>query len=216
MSSNSDEDDLENYRDKVDAVTKLMHRKPHNMIEEIEKLGYEWCVDDADDADEIAEEKAARPANEKEKRLMAFLEGRAEPDDEITALWRQETQKADASVTLWRWCFRAGSAQLKKLILFGLDAHPCDQILLMQLAFFHEFAPLHQEILARYARACDQEAGPKNFSALAQDFDEVADSFDYDALEALRERYAGNPSKSAMITALLDERAKHENEIVSF
>ena len=102
------------------------------------------------------------------------------------------------------------------LILFGLDTHPCDQILLMQLAFLHEFVPMHREILARYLRACDEETDLQKFAVLAQDFDEAADSFDYDSLKALRERYAGNPSKSAIVIALLDARAKVENEIVSF
>ena len=186
------------------------------MIEEVEKLGFEYCVDDGDDADEIAEEKTARPENENEKRLVSFLENRAEPDNKITALWCQETQKDDASVALWRRYFRAGSAQLRMLILFGLDTHPCDQILLMQLAFLHEFVPMHREILARYLRACDEETDLQKFAVLAQDFDEAADSFDYDSLKALRERYAGNPSKSAIVIALLDARAKVENEIVSF
>ena len=73
------------------------------------------------------------------------------------------------------------AAQLRKLILLGLDTHPCDQILLMQLAFLHEFDPMHREILARYTRACDEEADSKNFSLLAQGFDEAADPFDYGA-----------------------------------
>ena len=195
MNRNKDEDDLEDYREKVEAVTRL-YRRPHNMIEGIEKLGFEYDADDSDDVDEIAEEKAARPANETEKRLITFLENRAEPNNDITALWRQETCRDDTSVALWRRYFLAGSAQLKKLILFGLDTHPCDQILLMQLAFLHEFVPMHREILARYARACDEETDLKKFAALMQDFDEVADSFDYDALKALRERYADNPSKN--------------------
>jgi hypothetical protein len=216
MSKGKDEDDLENYQDKVDTVTKLMRRKPHNMIEEIEKLGFEWCADEDEDADEILEERLVQPVSEIEKRLVSFLEGRTEPDDEITALWCQETQKDDTSVALWRRYFRAGNVQLKKLILFGLDAHFCDQVLLMQLAFLHEFVPLHQEILARYTRACDEETDSASFALLAQDFDEAADSFDYDALEALRERYADSPSKRAAIAELLKERAKRENEAVAF
>jgi hypothetical protein len=215
MSNNTDKDGLEEYRGKMEAVTKLYRRRSHNMIEEVEKLGFKYDVDDGDDADEIAEENAARPASENEERLIAFLESRAEPNDEITTLWRQETLKDDTSIVLWRRYFRAGSAQLKKLILFGLDVYPCDQILLMQLAFLHEFIPMHREILVRYAHACDEEADLKKFASLAQDFDEAADSFDYDALKALRERYAGNPSKISLITALLEERAKHENEVVS-
>ena len=107
------------------------------MTEEIEQRGFEWYVDDADDADEIAEEEAARPENEEEKRLVSFLENCAEPDEKVIALWRRETQKDNVSVVLWRRYFHAGSAQLRKLILLGLDTHPCDQILLMQLAFLH-------------------------------------------------------------------------------
>ena len=216
MNSNEGDDDLEEHQEKIEAITRLYRRKPHNMIEEVEKLGFEYCVDDGDDADEIAEEKTARPENENEKRLVSFLENRAEPDDKITALWCQETLKDDTSVTLWRRYFRAGSVQLKKLILFGLATHPCDQILLMQLAFLHEFVPMHRELLARYVRACDEETDLKKFAVLAQDFDEAADSFDYDALKALRERYAGNPSKISLITALLEERVKHKDEVVSF
>jgi hypothetical protein len=216
MNSNNDEDGLEEYREKAEAVTRLYRRKPHNMIEEIEKLGFEYCVDDGDDADEIAEEKAAQPADENEKRLVSFLESHAEPDDEITTIWRQETQKDDTSIALWRRYFRVGSAQLKKLILFGLDTHPCDQILLIQLAFLQEFVPMHREILSRYTRACDEETDIKNFAVMVQDFDEAANSFGYDALKALLDRYADNPSNRAKITALLEERAKRENEIVSF
>jgi hypothetical protein len=68
----------------------------------------------------------------------------------------------------------------------------------------------------RYRRACDYETDLKNFSILARDFDEAADSFDYDAFEALRERYTDNPLKSAVIVELLKERAKRENEVISF
>ena len=75
---------------------------------------------------------------------------------------------------------------------------------------------MHREILVRYTRACDYETDLKNFSILAQDFDEAADSFDYDAFEALRERYTDNPLKSAVIVELLKERAKRENEVISF
>jgi hypothetical protein len=216
MSSNNDEDDLEEYREIVDAVAKLLRRRPSDMTDKIEKLGFEWCVDENENADEIAEEKVAWPANENEKRLVSFLESRAEPDDGIVALWRQETQKDDASVALWRRYFRAGSAQLKKLILFGLDTYPCDQILLMQFGFLHEFIPMHREILARYTRACDQETDLKKFAVLAQDFDEATESLDYDALEALRERYAADPSKRVVIAELMKERAKPENEVISF
>ena len=216
MSANSDEDNPGGSCDRVDAITQLFRRRPHNMIEEIEKLGFEWHADEQEDADEIAEERSARPTNANEKQLVLFLENRGKPDSKILALWHQETQKDDASVALWRGYFRSGNAQLKRLVLFGLDAHPCDQRLLIQLAFLHEFLPMHQEILTRYTRACDEEAEPKSFAMLAQDFDVAADAFGYDALEALRERYLNAPAKNEVITELLRRRAMLENEVVPF
>ena len=86
----------------------------------------------------------------------------------------------------------------------------------MQLACLHEFVPMHRDILARYMRACDEETDLKKFAVLAYDFDKAGGSFDYDAIKALRERYAGNPSKSAIVIVLLDDREKVENEILSF
>jgi len=75
---------------------------------------------------------------------------------------------------------------------------------------------MYREILVRYTRACDYETDLKNFSILTQDFDEAADSFDYDAFEALQERYTDNPLKSAVIVELLKERAKRENGVIAF
>ena len=86
----------------------------------------------------------------------------------------------------------------------------------MQLAFLHEFLPMHREILARYTRTCDEETATESFVMLAQDFDEAADTFGYDALEALRERYGNNPLKSAEITKFLRQRAMRENEVLRF
>jgi hypothetical protein len=51
---------------------------------------------------------------------------------------------------------------------------------------------------------------------LAQEFDAAADTFGYDALEALRNRYVNTPAKSAVITELLRQRAMLENEVVPF
>jgi hypothetical protein len=86
----------------------------------------------------------------------------------------------------------------------------------MQLASLHEFVPLHQEILVRYMRACDEENDLKKLAILAQDFDEASDSFGYDALQALSDRYMENSVKKQVIEDLLAERKTHENEIVTF
>jgi hypothetical protein len=216
MSADNGEDDQEYYRVRAGAVARLFRRRPHNMTEELERLGFEWHSDEHEEAEEVAEEKAASPVSENERRLVSFLESREEPGREILDLWRLETQKPDASSALWRHYFRSGNAQLRWLILSGLDADPCSQDLLMQLAFLHEFVSIPREILARYTRACDEETAPEDFVLLAQDFDVAAGSFGYDALEALRERYAGDPAKSAAVAELLKQRAVQEQEIIPF
>jgi len=48
-------------QEKADAVSHLFRGRPHNLIEKIEKLGFTYRVDDSEDAEDIAEERAARP-----------------------------------------------------------------------------------------------------------------------------------------------------------
>jgi hypothetical protein len=48
-------------QEKADAVSHLFRRRPHNLIEKIDKLGFTYRVDDSENAEDIAEERAARP-----------------------------------------------------------------------------------------------------------------------------------------------------------
>jgi hypothetical protein len=69
-------------QEKADAVSHLFRRRPHNLIEKIEKLGFTYRVDDSEDAEDIAEERAAR-----------YLDGAYTPTKSLLALWREETQR---------------------------------------------------------------------------------------------------------------------------
>ena len=215
MSQSDDDDDLEKYRERAHAVSRLFRRKPRNMAEEIQELGLSWH-DDGVDADELAEEQSARPITADQMALASFLEGSSSPNDHLVALWRTELRRDDTPLALWRRYFRAGSPQMKKLILLGLDQIPADRDLLGQLTFFHEFLPIPKELLARYTRACGEEDDPQGFMVLAQDFDEAADSFGYDALLALRERHANDPSKMVAIEELSRQKAQQKNETIVF
>jgi hypothetical protein len=110
---------------------------------------------------------------------------------------------------LWGRYFRAGNAQLKKLLLFGLDRDPTDRDLLDSLAFLHSFVPTPKELLTRYKLACDQESYPQRFRELVQVFDAVTSSFGYDALQALQAHYADCAVKKSVIDGLLVENGKH-------
>ena len=164
-------------QEKADAVSHLFRGRPHNLIEKIEKLGFTYRVNDSEDAEDIAEERAARPKTTVQTVLVCYLDGADTPTESLLALWREETQLNNTAFPLWRRYFRAGIAQLKKLILFGLDRDETDRDLLDSLTFLHSFLPIPKELLTRYKLACDRESGPQRFRELAQDFDVSTSSF---------------------------------------
>jgi len=214
MNQSEDEDDLEGrYLERVHVVSRLFRHRPRNMTEKMEEMGFNWYDDDAPNADEIAEERSARPITGDQKALVSFLEGSSPANDNLAALWRTETGREGTPLALWRRYFRAGSPQIKTLILLGLDQSPSDRDLLGPLAFFHEFHPIPKELLSRYLRACVEEHDRDSFLALAQDFDEAAETFGYDALSALRDRHAKDPLKIAVIEEVLRQRARDETDL---
>jgi len=210
-----DESTRQNCWKRAEAVSRLFRQKSHNIIEEMENLGFTYIVDDNESAEEIAEEDAARPTNSNQEALIAFLESTCAPDERWLALWRDKKDNDDIQFPLWRRYFRSGNVQLKNLILFGLDQAPTDRDLLDDLAFLHSFLPMPKELLGRGTKACDLENDPQRFRALARAFDDNASSFDYDALAALHARYTGDPAKAACIVELFDER-EAQNTTVYF
>jgi hypothetical protein len=61
------------------------------MTEKMEEMGFNWYDDDAPNADEIAEERSARPITADQKALVSLLEGSSPANDNLAALWRTET-----------------------------------------------------------------------------------------------------------------------------
>ena len=100
--------------------------------------------------------------------------------------------------------------KLQKMILFGLDQNPTNRDLLNNLSVLHAFVPM---MLCRFTLACDLEDDPDRFRELAQDFDADVVSFGYDALHAMRSRYADDDAKKKIIDGLLFEKEKHEEGI---
>jgi hypothetical protein len=203
-----DEFASEKYREKVEAVVELFRRAPHNLIEEIEKLGFTYVVDDNEGAEQIAEERIACPATIAQSTMVSYLEGTDLPTESLLTLWCDEIQRADTPLALWRRYFRAGNAQLKRLILFGLSQSPTDRGLLDALSFLHFFQPMPRELLARYTLACGLESDPQRFRELAWDFDANACSFGFDALQALQQCCADNAVKKPVVDGLLAERGR--------
>lgn len=201
------------FQEKAEAVSRLFRRRPHNLIEKIEKLGFAYCVDDNEDAEDIAEERVAIPKTTAQTVLVVYLDGADTPTESLLTLWLEETQGNNTPFPLWRRYFRAGNAQLKKLILFGLDREPTHRDLLDSIAFLHSFVPTPKELLTRYKLACDQESDPRRFRELVQDFNASTSSFGYDALQALQAHYANCAVKKSVIDGLLVEIEKHDDTV---
>ena len=81
------------FQEKAEAVSHLFRRRPHNLIEKLEKLGFTYRVDDSEDAEDIAEERAARPKTTAQTVLVYYLDGADTPTESLLALWREETQR---------------------------------------------------------------------------------------------------------------------------
>jgi hypothetical protein len=210
-----DEPAFKKYQVQAEAVADLFRRSPHNLIEEIEKLRFTYVVDDDEDAEEINEELTARPETYFQMALVSYLDGVDAPSESLLKLWREETRRKDSPFPLWRRYFRTENAQLKRLALLGLDRYPTTHDLLENLYVLYSFLPNPKELLLRHTLACDLEDDPERFRELAQEFDVGAASFGYDALHALRKRYAVDDLKKKVIDGLLLDREKTK-EIVAF
>jgi hypothetical protein len=81
------------FQEKAEAVSHLFRRRPHNLIEKIEKLGFTYRVDDSEDAEDIAEVRAALPKTTAQTVLVFYLDGADTPTERLLTLWLQETQR---------------------------------------------------------------------------------------------------------------------------
>lgn len=123
-SYDEDESDRQKFEKQAEAVSRLFRHKPYNLIEEMEKLGFTYVVDENEDAEEIAEERATRSTTANQAALVSFLEGAGAPDEHWLALWRDETRKDDALFPHLVTIFSVGQRATKKpdFVRTGSDA----------------------------------------------------------------------------------------------
>ena len=213
--SDQDEDDaaFRKYHEQAKGLVDVFRYASHNLVEEIEKLGFTYLVGDEEDVEKLVEECAARPKTNIQMELVSYFDGQDMPSERLLDKWREETRREETPFPLWRRYFRSGNVQLKKLILFGLDQEPTARDLLDNLSVLHSFLPMPKDFLGRYTLACDLEDSPAKFRELARDFDAGAASFGYDALNALRTLCTDKDVKKKLIDGLLFERQKQEGGI---
>ena len=196
----------------VDKVDKIFRTQPDNYISALEEIGFKYYEDD--DYEEM-EEANAKPENQNQKDLVAFLIGEIELSDRILQIFLEERDAENPNLPLIRKYFKRANSYLKSLILYGLDHYPGSLDLLSDLGFFHEFENILSTLITYYTQACVDQQNLQTFAELAQDFYNTTIPDGYEALYALRDLIEPGTDKREIIDILLAKEDEGENNTKS-
>ncbi len=204
-------DDYEKLKNEIirDKVNEIFRKHPKDYISKMEELGFEYFEDD-DDSEEI-EERNAKPANQRQRDLVAYFENKKKLSKNIFENYSEEKAAENPNYPLIRKYYKEANQNLKSLLLYGLENYPGRIDLLFDLSFFHEFENILSTLISYYTRACVDQQNLETFSELAKDFYYSTSPDGYEALYALRELFEPETDKRKIIDFLIAE----EEEIQS-
>jgi len=204
-------DDYEKLKNEIirDKVNEIFRKHPKDYISKMEELGFEYFEDD-DDSEEI-EERNAKPANQRQRDLVAYFENKKKLSKNIFESYSAEKAAENPNYPLIRKYYKKANQNLKSLLLYGLENYPGRIDLLFDLSFFHEFENILSTLISYYTRACVDQQNLETFSELAKDFYYSTSPDGYEALYALRELFEPETDKRKIIDFLIAE----EEEIQS-
>jgi hypothetical protein len=214
MTKKKDKNSLDEYRkikDEmiVDKVNEIFRKYPDNYIQKLEEIGFEYHEEE--DYEKIEEDKAT-PQNDRQEYLVAYFDGGHELSEKTLHVYLEERDSEHPNYPLIRKYFKAANQRLKDLLLFGLDQDPINIDLLNDLAFFHEFRKILEELVNRFISACRQEKNLLNFSEIVQDFYYATEPDSYDALSKLNELFSPDTEKGKNIEFIAVELLKNRDE----
>ena len=172
--------------------------------------------DDEDDDYEETEETNARPENQNQKDLVAYIEGDTELTDRILQIFFKERDAENPNLPLFRKYFKSANQNLKTLILYGLDHYPGRFDLLSDLDYFHQFENILSTLITYYTRACVAQEDLETFSELARDFYYATKPDGYEALYALRDLFEAGTDKRKVVDFLIADQEDEEGDIHIF
>jgi hypothetical protein len=202
--------DYEKLRSEIirDKVNEIFRNHPHDLVAEMEKLGFTYCEDETED--EESEERNARPENQQQRDLVAYFEGRKPLSEKLFESYTEEKAAEQPNYPLIRKYYKAANKHLKSLLLYGLDNYPGRIDLLSDLAFFHEFENCLTLLIAHYTRACIEQENLETFTELVKDFYYSTNPDGYEAYYALRELLEPETNKRKIIDSLIAEDEEAE------
>ncbi len=198
-------------RSRVQAV---FDRQPAQYRQGLEEIGFSWFDDDMPSEEE--EERTALPVNANQQLLVDYFEGALPLADDVFAALKLERYADNSNYPLIRRYFRAGSPPLKSLILAGLERQPTDIDLLCDLALFHEFNPMLNELVNYFTTACRLEEDLQKFAEIVEEFYAGTTVDGYDALLALREIFDSESDKGKVLVFLASELSNRDHEHLTF
>jgi hypothetical protein len=188
---------------KFQQVSDAIRKNPKSWVGKLEDLGFSWFDDDEDM--EEAEENAAKSENLNQELVVAYFDGHVELSDQVLDSYLAEKDSPEPNYPLIRKYYKKGNANLKKLLLLGLEKMPTDVGLLSDLGFFHEYSTILDELIHLYLKACEEEQDMDKFRELVSDFycNTVDDGFD--ALYELAQKFSPDSNKGMIVQKIVDE-----------
>lgn len=192
-----------------EEVKHIFKEHPNYYISKLEELGFAYH-DDEFDPEEI-EEATAHPKNANQEYLISFLEGDIPLSTHIITVFLEERRSSTPNYPLFRRYFKEGNKHLLSLLLHGLQLYPVLDELLCDLAFYHEFQPVLEEVVRCYLIACEKQENLEIFGEYVLDFHYATVSSGFDAFNELRNRHPHGTPKRAVIDFLSEMDIKTLN-----
>jgi hypothetical protein len=200
--------------ERFERVAEIMKNHPGDYRERLEEIGFEWYDDeyDLEMEEETKEEQAAVPETENQKWLVAFLEHGGPVTQQVMEAYFQERYTETPNLPLIRKYFKKANANLKAILIKGLEANPTDLDLLDDLSYFSEFDSMLGELIQLYTDACLRETDMERFSLLARDFHMNTYDQGFDAIHELTTIFHSG-TKGAVVQHLSDTIDNYQEDI---
>jgi len=192
-----------------DRVNEILREHPDNCIQKMEEIGFVYHEED--DFEQIEEDNAV-PENKRQEDLIDYFKGEIELSDQVLTVYQEERNSENPNYPLIRKYFKTANVHLKALLLFGIDQSPTNMDFLLDLAYFHEFSNILEELLTRFTSACRQELDIMKFGELIQEFYYITEQNGYDALSQLKELFPPNTEKGRTVAFFIQELTKQGEE----
>ncbi|PIP38171.1 MAG: hypothetical protein COX19_14190 [Desulfobacterales bacterium CG23_combo_of_CG06-09_8_20_14_all_51_8] len=204
-------DDYQKLKNEVtiDRVNQVFRKYPDKYIQKMEEAGFIYFEEE--DLEKIDEDNASSE-NKRQECLIAYFEGETELSERILTAYLEERESENANRPLIRKYFKKASDRLKALLFFGLDQSPTCMNILNDLAYFHEFSNILDDLVKYLISACRIEPDILKFGELIQEFYDETKPDGYDALSRLKELFPIDTEKGKTVAFFEAELLKQNQE----